>query len=183
VVYAAEQIKLEHLLSNQESEQAHKQMQAVQNQTPPAQEGGVEKQPQAPTGSHPAAAEQVPSLAAAGNAFHDGSEGHKLGEGDEVFDEKGHIKAVFPTSPDGVVMAALYELHRGDQRRLADAMADPTKDKTMRGSNAAIGGGVKYGAAAAWQPESGAKGQRKRRAAATPRKSRVSWRRYSRTRR
>lgn len=78
------------------------------------------------------------SADASNAAMHDGGDGHALGQGDEVFDANNRIIAVFPSTAAGVVVAAQYELHRGERRSLAEIMADDSADRTQRGPAAAI---------------------------------------------
>jgi hypothetical protein len=76
-----------------------------------------------------------------GAAFHDGGNDKELGKGDEVMEVvkgKEHIVPVFPATADGMVMAALYELHRGDKRSMAEIMADHTAARWARGKDAAV---------------------------------------------
>jgi hypothetical protein len=80
-------------------------------------------------------------LATAGKAFHDGGADKALGADDEVFEYVNglnHIIPVFPSTPEGLVEAALYELHRGDKRSMADILADHSVKRWERGKNAAI---------------------------------------------
>ena len=79
------------------------------------------------------------ATAAAGSAAVDRIVGscRALGDGDQVFDADGHVIAVFPSTPEGVVDAALYELHRGERRPLAAIVADPTEGRLNRGPLAA----------------------------------------------
>lgn len=74
-------------------------------------------------------------------ATHDGGANAPLGQGDEVLDENNRVIAVFPTTADGVVQAAFYELHRGEKRSMEEIMADQTGAKTDRGPAAAIEAG------------------------------------------
>jgi hypothetical protein len=91
--------------------------------------------------THGVSAPNPSPLPSAGAAMHDGGAGHALGEGDEVFttDAKGksRVIAAFPSTPEGVVAAAFYELHRGDKRPLAEIMADSSEAKTTRNERAA----------------------------------------------
>lgn len=77
-------------------------------------------------------------VATAGTAFHDGSKAAPLGRGDSAFNEYGTVIQAFPATADGVVAAALYELHRGDKRGLAEILADDSAGRTARGPDAAI---------------------------------------------
>jgi len=76
-----------------------------------------------------------------GKAFHDGGKEKELGAGDEaieVLNNQEHIVPVFPATPDGMVMAALYELHRGDKRSMAEIMADHSAAHWQHGEDAAV---------------------------------------------
>jgi hypothetical protein len=78
-------------------------------------------------------------------ALHDFNESSRtvVGEGDEVFrplDSESSrrakaqdVRRAFPPTPQGVVQAALYELHRGEARPFAETLGDPTLDKLRRG--------------------------------------------------
>ena len=95
--------------------------------------------------SHPAdAVKQVSQAIKAptdGKAFHDGGKDHELGAGDEVVeqvDSSNHIVAAFSPSPEGMVMAALYELHRGDKRSLVDILADHSAARWEQGKDHAV---------------------------------------------
>lgn len=81
--------------------------------------------------------ESDPVLDSAGAAFHDGSNEHALGSGDEVFDADGQVIPAFSSDAAGVVAAALYELHRGEKRSLAEIQKDDGGGRTRRGAQAA----------------------------------------------
>lgn len=78
-----------------------------------------------------------PFLEDAHDAVHDGDETHALGAGDEVFDASGKVVPAFAATADGVVNAALYELHRGERRSLRDIRQDNTAGRVTRGAKAA----------------------------------------------
>ena len=85
-------------------------------------------------------------------ARHDGDARHGIGEGDEVFRASAkwqHVQqrdmrvAAFPATPEGVVEAALYELHRGEKRSLGEVEGESTAAaKLGRGPAAAREGTV-----------------------------------------
>ena len=102
----------------------------------PARDGDAAT-PAAVTHASPIPEEESPFLADAHDAVHDGDETHALGAGDEVFDASGKVIAAFPATPDGVVSAALYELHRGERRSLRDIRQDDTAGRVKRGAQAA----------------------------------------------
>src|SRR5439155_6618124 len=104
-----------------------------------------EKKDNANTNANPNGLKTSPgsggALQAAGKSFHDGGADKVLGAGDEVFEYVNglnHIVQAFPSSPEGMVEAALYELHRGDKRSMADIMADHSAKRWERGADAAI---------------------------------------------
>lgn len=86
-------------------------------------------------------------------ARHDFSDEQKtvIGEGDEVFKpmsstqsaKAANVARAFPATPEGVVQAAFYELHRGEARPLAEILADPTQAKLQRGPAAPTEGDAK----------------------------------------
>ncbi len=90
---------------------------------------------------HAAGAAGAPMLAGAGNAAHDGGKNQALGAGDQVLHD-GHVVPVFPATPEGVVAAAYYELHRGDKRSIDDIMKDDSGGRTAQGAQAAHEGHV-----------------------------------------
>jgi hypothetical protein len=92
-------------------------------------------------GANQDAAQRLVQLWSSGSldddAFNDGSRSSPLGQGDQVFDANGEVIAAFPATPDGVVQAALYELHRGERRSMAEILADNSLARLERGPNAA----------------------------------------------
>jgi hypothetical protein len=125
---------------------------AVSNKHPPAPAPApqVEKPVSEPAKQKQEAIKQLaqpahPAALADSKAFHDGGKDKELGKGDEaieMIDVNGklsaHIVPVFPKSPEGMVMAAMYELHRGDKRSMAEVMADHTAGHWERGKDAAV---------------------------------------------
>lgn len=78
-------------------------------------------------------------------SFHDGGPGRPLGADDDAFRPGAPAESVpfrlvrqaFPSTGEGVVRAALYELHRGEERSLDEIVALPNRDRFFRRGPAA----------------------------------------------